>query len=567
MRNYLFIIPIVLLALFRLVWLDKFPVGLDHDEIMYSLNGLSYINTNKDLSGVSFPLSIFRTKTEGTASIVPSLLLSLYYRFFSVNQFNIRLLYACFGLLTALAIYFFAKYLFKNPQIGFFSSLMFLANPWSFDLYRWCADAPVALLFYLTAITILLVAKSWRSFTLSLLLLILGFFSYQGAKPILLPIMAVILLFKKFGVQTFRITNLQIAAYSFILVGFFLVYFVLDSFLPGKFASGRLNEIFLLNKPYLSGIVDQERKESIQNPFTFIYSNKFTVSINTFINKYLTSFSTQVLFISGDPRATYAFGEHGLLSYYDIFLIPLGFIYLFYSSRKIFYLITSLILIAPLPTAINIVENSVINRSFMLEPMLMILSGLGVYKAYTFFTKKFSQKTSLFLIYFFILIFFGNFLYFYFFRFPVLSPEGNFFSERLIGKYVDLNYKKNINLEIYTTLPQTVFNEILFFNFKNFHSALLAPLHKYNTFAGCPKAQPQGVWVLDSRLNCGNNEKNKGRLAIKNAKDAGILYYIYNDQICQGKATTTYRGIHLIYDYAIDQLSLEQFCSSWVFKE
>ena len=352
MRNYLFIALIIILAVFRLVWLDKFPTGLDHDEVMYSLNGASYLHTGKDLSGVSFPLSIFRTQTEGVASIVPSLFLSVYYRFFEVNQFNVRALYAVFSLLSAIAIYLLSKLLFKNTQIAFFSVIMFLANPWSFDLFRWCADAPLALLFYLAGITLLIKSKNWTLFFVSFGLFVLGFFSYQGAKPILLPLILIIIWFKK-------INKFQSIAYFFIFLIFFLGYFIIDSTLPGSFSSGRLNEIFLLNKPYLSSVVDEQRKTSIQSRLNLIYSNKFTVSANTFVRKYLTSFSTEVLFMSGDPRATYKFGEYGLLNYYNLLLIPLGFIYLFYSFRKAFFLLIGLMLVAPIPTAINLVETSV----------------------------------------------------------------------------------------------------------------------------------------------------------------------------------------------------------------
>ncbi len=83
------IIIISFLVGFRFLFLDRFPAGLDHDEAMYSLNGESYIQTGKDLSATVFPLSIFRSKTEGNPSVMPSLILSFYYRFLAINQFNV----------------------------------------------------------------------------------------------------------------------------------------------------------------------------------------------------------------------------------------------------------------------------------------------------------------------------------------------------------------------------------------------------------------------------------------------------------------------------------------------
>ncbi len=565
MKKYFLILLIIFLSFFRFVWLDKFPVGLDHDEVMYSLNGASYLYTGKDLSGVSFPLSVFRTATEGTASIVPSLFLSFYYRFVEVNQFNVRLFYAFFALATTITIFFLTKSLFKKSEIAFLSCIMFLANPWSFDLFRWCSDAPLALFFYLSGITIFIRAHSKRAFLLSFLMFILGFFSYQGAKPILLPIIVVIILFRRF-IWIDRINNLQSIIFAFVSIIFFCLYFLLDFLLPGKFASGRLDEVFLLNKPFLSSVVDQQRKKSIQNPFDFIYSNKFTASLNTFTNKYLTAFSSDVLFVSGDPRATYKFGSHGLFNYYDILLIPLGFIYLFYAFRKVFYLLGGLILLAPIPTAINIVETSVVNRSFMLQPLLIILSALGTYKIFIYLSKKLNLKASLMIITLFVLFFFGNFLHFYFFRYPILSQEGNFFSERLVAKYIQLNYKKSKSIDVYTALPQTVFNEMLFFNFNDFGKNFFIGNHQVNNvnfLPGCPKTQPMGVTLIDSRLNCQINKK-ENTISINDPKDNGSLYSIYNDQLCQRETLDIYKRFHNISDYDFTQMSDSGFCKNWV---
>ena len=186
-----------------------------------------------------------------------------------------------------------------------------------------------------------------------------------------------------------------------------------------------------------------------------------------------------------------------------------------------------------------------------------MLSALGAYKTYDFLTKRFNFKISFTIISLVILVFFGNFLHFYFFRYPVLSQEGNFFSERLVAKYIDLNYQKNTPVEIYTTLSQDALNEATFFNFKSYPES-------FKFLEGCPKINPQGVWLLDSRLNCQIDQKN--RLAIKNPKDAGSLYYIFNDQLCPG-IQNTYKRVHLISDYDLATMDSIKFCSRWIFKE
>src|SRR4051812_27870382 len=96
--NLPLLLPILLLTFFRFLFLDKFPAGMDHDEIMYSLNGLAYLYSGKDLSGIPFPISTFRSLTEGMAAIVPSLLLGAFYTFSDVSQLSVRILYALLSL-------------------------------------------------------------------------------------------------------------------------------------------------------------------------------------------------------------------------------------------------------------------------------------------------------------------------------------------------------------------------------------------------------------------------------------------------------------------------------------
>ena len=132
-KKNLYIQPIFLLFLFliivfcglRFLWLDRFPIGISHDEIEYILSSKTYFLKGVDLSGASFPISIFKTKTEGIISFLVPILLSPYYGPVNINQFTSRLPYVLLSLATIYILFLLVKKLF-NKQIALISVIVFL---------------------------------------------------------------------------------------------------------------------------------------------------------------------------------------------------------------------------------------------------------------------------------------------------------------------------------------------------------------------------------------------------------------------------------------------------------
>ena len=65
-----------------------------------------------------------------------------------------------------------------------------------------------------------------------------------------------------------------------------------------------------------------------------VVGTKYDSETNIFFRKYLTAFSSEVMFISGDTRGTYRFGNHGLFYIVDFFLIFIGLLNLFKNKKK-----------------------------------------------------------------------------------------------------------------------------------------------------------------------------------------------------------------------------------------
>ena len=519
------------------------------------------------MSNTSFPKSIFQTKTDGIISFLPPILLAPYFGLISLNQFTARLPYVVINIVTAISIYFLVKKLFKNKLFSLISVIVFLANPWSFYLSRTASDTAFALLFYVLGILFILESSKEKLF-LSFLFFILGFFSYHGAKLILIPLVLVCLYYRCF------LTKVKLSlktAFIFIMSIIFVfgVYFFGNRFYPESINQSRSQDILFLNQKLIIPIVDTDRKASLENPFKEIFINKITVSSKIFFQKYLTAFSPEILFFYGDNRATYRFGQHGLFFIVDFIFILIGLINLYkkYPDKAKFLILV--VLVSPLTTAISTVETSVINRSFLLLPGLIIFSGFGVFTVYKFLSSKIHYIFS-FLVLFCVLLFsFINFIVFYFFQFPVGGQENNFFSQHIIANYINRN--QNNKIVVIDPENRALFLETVFYSSKNQNEILKNFVDNQNyeinntTFISeCPENfDSQAVYVIKKSLSdCITKKENMK--SISEEKFGGPLYFIVNDKICSSFPSQPWLRFHLSKDYLLENLDDSTFCNTWI---
>jgi hypothetical protein len=92
-KNYFLILILIATSFFHLLWLDRVPSGMSHDEVVYSLSSLTFHEQATDITGTGFPMGLFRTETEGNISIFPTILLSPIHLFFPLSQMSARLPY------------------------------------------------------------------------------------------------------------------------------------------------------------------------------------------------------------------------------------------------------------------------------------------------------------------------------------------------------------------------------------------------------------------------------------------------------------------------------------------
>ncbi|MDD4785281.1 MAG: hypothetical protein PHH12_02390 [Candidatus Shapirobacteria bacterium] len=567
LTNLVLYLIILVLIVVRFVYLDRFPVGTSHDEIEYVLSSKTYFLSGVDLSNTAFPKSIFQTKTDGIISFLPPILLAPYFGLISLNQFTTRFPYVVINIITAISIYFLVKKLFKNKIFSLISLIVFLANPWSFYLSRTASDTAFALLFYVLGILFILESSRKKLF-LSFLFFILGFFSYHGAKLILIPLILVCLCYRFFLTKV-KISLKTALVFLMSIVLVFGIYFLGNRFYPESINQSRSQDILFLNQKLIIPIVDTDRKASLENPFKEIFINKITVSSKIFFQKYLTAFSPEILFFYGDNRATYRFGQHGLFFIVDFIFILIGLINLYkkYPNKAKFLIL--LVLISPLTTAISTVETSVINRSFLLLPILIIFSSFGIFTVHKFISTKTNRFISFFILFSILLFSFGKFLVFYFFQFPIGGQENNFFSQHVIASYINRN--KDNKIIVVDPQNRALFLEAVFYSSKNQKDILRDFVEKQEyvmenvIFTNeCPKEIENNKTYIMNRSMFDCISKKENLKSISEEKFGGPLYFIVNDSLCSDFDSVKWLRFHMVKDYLLEDLDDSNFCKTWI---
>ncbi|HOY61454.1 MAG TPA: hypothetical protein PK045_03035 [Candidatus Woesebacteria bacterium] len=514
----------------RFVWLDKFPSGMSHDEIEYVMSAKSYWEKGSDLSGIRFPESIFRTKTEGIISFLPAMLLAPIYGNIPLSQTTARLPYGLLNLLTGCGLFLWIREIFKNKKIAIWGLILFLFSPWSFYFSRMASDTAWALMFSVFGLWQL--QKQKRSnLVMAFILLLLAFFSYHGAK-VVLPLAIL------WGAIIYKNKNTWIMTIGFLAVA--LGYFGALKFLPDSIYGSRKSDIVFLDQELLANKVDTQRKLTVENKFTQVFENKLIAGIEIFTKNYLTAFSPAVLLSEGDGRGTYSFKNHGLLYLIEVFLILVGLVWLFKTKNNYRWYLVGLILISPIATGLSLVETSVINRSFLLLPLFLILGAIGINQT------RFRPFLLLILVVSFI-----NFLFFYFYRWPKVNQESYFLSERVMANYLRRN--KDINIVVINDEPREIKLEAEFYGSKN-------KFIEYINY--CPKIfDRETVYLIERSLDC----QIKDYLSIKEEEFWGPLILIVNDKLCEKENLEPWVN-RKVDDYAIEKMDNKNFCQRWIRK-
>ena len=566
-----FLMVICLLIVSRFILIDRFPPGLVHDEIEYLFSSKTYQLFGTDLSGIRFPLSLIKTGTLGQISAIPPLLISTIWSFLPINIMTARIPYVILNVVTGLILILISYLLFRKQIVAYLSGILFLLNPWSFYLSRFSADAAFALFFFLLSLTFFLYLDKWR-LLIPLLVLIFGFFSYHGAKIIFLPILF-ICIFNKQLTKPEKKSSLTYFLIFFLALFLFVGFFLLSAKIPGSISTNRSGEIVFLNKDVIANQVDTERRQAIFFPLKNLFINKATKASQVFISKYLTAFNSTVLFLNGE----YLLG-HGLFYLLDLPFIIIGVFTVFKKSKKEMIFLLSLLLIAPLPTAISLHGESLTNRSFLLLPILIIFSAYGLYGFFGWLKMKTQVSGNLLALLISVVYFgfFSRFLFLYFYQLPVSAQESYMVSSRILAKYLLEEKKRSKNIVVITKGPRQQYLETVFYmnpkeqekRLEEKKQNILKDSYTIDNIVfteSCTDVfNVNTVYIYNFVLkSCLPSAKIK--YLITDQKDAGTVFKIYNGRSCDHISNVRWKGEYLLSDYKIEQMDYPIFCRRWIF--
>lgn len=584
-----FIVFTVLLT--RIAYLNTIPTTYSHDEFYYQLNAQAVAETGRDITGKWHPLSL--TPVAPTLAELMTVFLSPFYLIHGLNPLIAgRLLFVFYGMVLPLILGSISYKLFNSKQAAFFTIILGWLNPWIWQNSRLTFDIMFSLFWYSAGIATYLWSKPRFSW-LSLPLFFIGFYSYQGFKLVLLPIVGSLILYSLIQSESSKWKE-SISRNLPLLIGALIIFIVYVTIqLPAQSTSKDKLSGQLLS-PMSQVVIDavnMQRRIALESQFTPIFSNKYSVWLQEVINRYLYVFSPKSLFTEvSASSSSFAVWTHGMFYLLDAVLMMLGsFCLLKRPTRKRLAAATLLGLLAitaGIPSAVSISVWLYFRTSILLI-VFLVLAGYGAHEL-----KKHSNVLffGFLIFYLFSVVRFG---YVYFIRYPVFASENIFFSPRLIVEYA--NRSKTESLTVYDPEPEFTFANYVFYNnlisqdaIDAIRTAFRNKEYAYEQFSVVPclpdtfSASDLNNSILKSTIEYCNpaiatvsgtlkeqlSSVSQPPLYIKNIKDSGDDYIILNDSLCNEHRDSLSVFSHptTISQFNLASLSTETFCKSWIHK-
>ncbi len=570
-KNALVISIFMVLVAIRFVWIDRFPPGMQYDEVEYSLSSKTFQMIGTDLSGVGFPQSLITTNTLGQVSPVPYMILAPLWFFTDLTMTTYRALYVLLNVITAASFMVLLKNLLGNKTIALIGGIIFLMNPWSIFFSRHGIDGAFVLLFYILGMNFLIKEYTKKNLFLSFLFFILGFFSYHGAKLQLLPLIVAISVYRisitpkkrrVFFPYILIISTFILAVFGFVFGGKFLESSILER---------RSYEFVFTNLNSFSDQVIQLRTASIETPFHSLIINKFVFGFRHMVENYLQSFSPTALFYSAE-----IYKYFGFFYIFEIFFVSWGALSLYLNRRKEFYLLIAILLIAPISTAVSMSGFSILNRAILMLPIFLIFISYGVYQAVQEAQRYFPKRIILFGIALLYAACFSTFIYTYFFILPIELNGHYRVPTRTLAKYLSLESAKSSKIVVVTSNPRVLYSGLVFFQPRdNQESSLRQQQMVKNpniytiddiviTDECVSSLQSDTTYIIDrEKVSC-YKEKVPAEFMIIDKIDAGIDFSILNGKTCSKSYLTRWVSPHKISDFTIEAMDEDQFCTRWI---
>ena len=231
-ENIFSILAIVVLFLgcfIRLIYIDKYPVGLNQDEASSAYEAWSILNFGIDRNGQSFPVQ-FISWGSGQ-NVLYSYLMLPFISIFGLNTLSIRLPMALIGCISLVVFYYFMKSAFGNKKAVLFL-FIFTIFPWHLMKSRWGLESnifPDLILWAIFAMYMGIKRKSNWLVVLSGVIFGLSIYSY-GTSYFFVPVLLILLYISLFIVKKLSIKQCIIHLCTTTVISLPMILFVIINF-------------------------------------------------------------------------------------------------------------------------------------------------------------------------------------------------------------------------------------------------------------------------------------------------------------------------------------------------
>lgn len=576
---------VFLLNLFiKLVNIQSTPPAATYDEIIYVAEAQSIVKYGTDLTGTWHPWDLEPSDsyyTELTSTVLTPGFVLFPNNPILASKFIPLLLGSLLPVLLGLVAY----RLRKQQTVFVITAIIATLNPWIFEFSRMGYDSLFSIGFYSIGMVLLLYLSNWNKLW-SLLPIFLGFYQYQGHKPLLAPLILICFLFlllEKYEYKNLFKNAKKILSDRDLLASLFVLIFSISLTviylirLPELSSGERISEFSLFDRDELASVVNKERRLSLESPLTSFFVNKYTVLSKTLVGRFLNSFNSERLFVEGNRAVdTFTVMDYGYFHLIDIGVIIMALIFFFEKKRdyKVLAFVFSYIIIGTIPNVIRTGSPWIIFRGGFAFLGLIILMGIGISSFINNF--KFSHKALVLLTYIILTI---PFFYVYFVRYPITHATHTSFYERIVASYVKRNPDRRI--VIVPDRADATFNYLISYNQllnnENKDQVIRAASNKFFEINNVEIASSCPVNIADESIEtttlvflfkepCIPNNIENENTKIKSLIDGGLIFHVYNDKLCSKYELGTYPDIKENI-LNVDDLSDQEFCQGFFSKD
>lgn len=370
----------------RFFRLDKIPAGLFYDEIDLGYQVRSLLSTGKDYRNTLSPFFFRSMNTDKTPfpiyfSAIPSLL-------FKSPEYQVRAGAAFAGAIGVFLAMILAYQLSGNRLASLITGLVFTFSPWQIQFSRIAFEAIFMQLVFFASISTFLFWRVFKKpwlFFLSAILLGLNVYTYRTMS--LFAPLTVLLLIAVYFKEIIQEGWVKVSIWLF-LIGVMVLPFLYATTITSA-DQPRINQISIFSNP-MTPILVQRHREVDSNDYvnpqigkrpvvtSYFFHNKLVSYITAFGANYYKNFSTEFLFLNGDPNRRQSSDKIGELLFIDFIGLAAGLVLIGKNLKdKKYQLLLALLFLAPIPSDLTIDGAAHASRLMIMAGPLLIIVGLG----------------------------------------------------------------------------------------------------------------------------------------------------------------------------------------------